>query len=54
MKLFTKQVLETALNEEMTDHHEKNQAEEGRDSSNIRNGTRTKTVISDAVGGRFD
>ena len=52
LKLFTKQVLETALNEEMTEHlgHEKHQAEEGREHSNIRNGTRTKTVISDAVG----
>ncbi|MEU6642836.1 IS256 family transposase [Saccharomonospora sp. NPDC046836] len=52
LKLFTKKVLETALNEEMTEHlgHEKNQAEPGRDSSNVRNGTRPKTVISDAAG----
>src|SRR5256714_12659673 len=52
LKLFTKNVLETALNEEMTEHlgHEKNQAEPGRDSTNVRNGTRPKTVISDAVG----
>jgi putative transposase len=52
LKLFTKNVLETALNEEMTEHlgHEKNQAEPGRDSTNVRNGTRPKTVISDAAG----
>lgn len=52
LKLFTKNVLETALNEEMTAHigHEKNRAEPGRESTNVRNGTRAKTVISDAVG----
>jgi putative transposase len=52
LKLFTKSVLETALNEEMTEHlgHEKNQADPGRDSTNVRNGSRGKTVISDAAG----
>ncbi|WP_432705869.1 IS256 family transposase, partial [Amycolatopsis taiwanensis] len=52
LKLFTKNVLETALDEEMTEHlgHEKNQAESGRESRNVRNGTRSKTVISDAAG----
>lgn len=52
LKLFTKNVLETALNEEMTEHlgHEKNRAEEDRESSNVRNGTRSKTVVTDAVG----
>jgi len=52
LKLFTRNVLETALNEEVTEHlgHEKNRAEPGRRSSNVRNGTRSKTVISDAVG----
>lgn len=52
LKLFTKNVLETALGEEMTEHigHEKNRAEAGRESSNVRNGTRSKTVISDAAG----
>jgi len=52
LKLFTKNVLETALREEMTEHlgHEKNQAESGRESTNVRNGNRSKTVISDAVG----
>jgi transposase-like protein len=45
-------VLETALNEEMTDHlgHERNRVAEGRDSTNVRNGTRSKTVLTDAVG----
>src|SRR5919204_3852189 len=53
LKLFTKNVLETALAEEMTEHlgHEKNRAESGRESANVRNGTRSKTVISDAAGG---
>src|SRR5690349_602424 len=52
LKLFTKNVLETALNEEMTDHlgHEKNQAAPDRESTNVRNGSRGKTVISDAAG----
>jgi transposase-like protein len=52
LKLFTKNVLETALNEEMTEHlgHEKNRAEADRESANIRNGTRSKAVVSDAVG----
>ena len=52
MKLFTKNVLETALNEELTEHlgHAKHQDEAGRDSTNVRNGSRSKTVISDAVG----
>ncbi|EMD22960.1 Mobile element protein [Amycolatopsis azurea DSM 43854] len=51
LKLFTKNVLETALNEEMTEHlgHEKHQAEPDRDSTNVRNGTRPKTVVSDAA-----
>src|SRR3954470_10814131 len=52
LKLFTKNVLETALNEEMTEHlgHEKNQAYPDRESTNVRNGTRAKTVLSDAAG----
>jgi transposase-like protein len=52
LKLFTKSVLEAALNEEMTEHlgHEKNRAETGRQSANVRNGIRPKTVVSDAVG----
>jgi transposase-like protein len=52
LKLFTRNVLETALNEELTEHlgHERNGAEAGRESTNVRNGTRSKTAISDAVG----
>src|SRR5919206_5001051 len=52
LKLFTKHVLETALNEELTEHlgHAKNRAEEGRESTNVRNGSRGKTVVSDAAG----
>jgi putative transposase len=52
LKLFTKNVLETALNEELTEHlgHEKNQAAPDRESVNVRNGSRSKTVVSDAAG----
>jgi putative transposase len=52
LKQFTKSVLETALNEEMTDHlgHEKHRAGGDRDSTNIRNGTRPKTVLTEATG----
>ncbi|WP_435827278.1 IS256 family transposase [Actinoplanes philippinensis] len=52
LKLFTKNVLEAALSEEMTEHlgHDKNRAEPGRSSGNVRNGNRSKTVVSDAVG----
>ena len=52
LKQFTRNVLETALNEEMTEHlgHEKNRAFEERDSANVRNGTRPKTVLTEATG----
>jgi transposase-like protein len=52
LKLFTKNVLEAALNEEMTEHlgHDKNRTEAGRQSANVRNGIRSKTVVSDAAG----
>ena len=52
LKLFTKNVLETALNEEIAEHlgYEKHQAGAGRQSANVRNGARSKTVISDAAG----
>jgi len=45
LKQLTKAVIETALNEEMTEHpgYEKNDPV-GRDSGNIRNGTREKTL----------
>ena len=52
LKQFTKSVLETALNEEMTEHlgHEKNRARGDRESVNVRNGTRPKTVLTEATG----
>jgi len=51
LKLLTKTVLETALEEEMTEHlgYDKHDPA-GRDGKNSRNGTRTKTVISEAAG----
>ena len=52
LKLFTKNVLETALNEELTEHlgHEKNRADPDREGRNVRNGTRPKTVLTEATG----
>ncbi|MEU2013794.1 IS256 family transposase [Nocardia sp. NPDC019302] len=52
LKQFTKTVLETALNEEMTEHlgFEPNQAPAERDSANVRNGTRPKTVLTETTG----
>jgi hypothetical protein len=52
LKEFTRSVLEIALNEEMTEHlgHDKNRGRAGRESSNIRNGTRPKTVLTHASG----
>ncbi|WP_280363152.1 IS256 family transposase, partial [Nocardia abscessus] len=52
LQQFTKTVLETALNEEMTEHlgYEPNQAPEGRESVNVRNGTRSKTVLTETTG----
>jgi transposase-like protein len=51
LRILTKTVLETALEEEMTGHlgYAKH-AVEGRDGGNSRNGIRSKTVLSDAVG----
>jgi putative transposase len=51
LKLLTKTVLETALEEEMTEHlgYDKHDSA-GRDRENSRNGTRAKTVISEAAG----
>ena len=49
---FTRIFLETALNEEITEHlgHEKNRAPNERDDTNVRNGTRPKTVLSPTTG----
>ena len=51
LKQLTKTVLETALNEEMTEHlgYEKHDPA-GAGSGNIRNGTRAKTVLTEATG----
>lgn len=51
LKQLAKTVLETALDEEMTEHlgYGKH-AVEGRDGGNSRNGTRSKTVLTDNVG----
>ena len=51
LKTLTKTVVETALNEEMTEHlgYEKHDPA-GRESGNIRNGTRTKTVLTESTG----
>ena len=52
LKQFTRSVLETALNEEMTEHlgHEKHRAAEQRESTNVRNGSRPKTVLTEVTG----
>ncbi len=51
LKSITATVLETALEEELTEHlgHEKHQAPT-TETGNIRNGTRSKTVLTDAAG----
>ncbi len=51
LKSITATVLEAALEEEMTDHlgHAKHHAPDGG-AGNIRNGTRGKTVLTDAAG----
>src|SRR5581483_1027881 len=51
LKQLTKTVLETALNEEMTEHlgHAKHEPPVPG-SSNIRNGTRAKTVLTEHSG----
>ena len=49
LKQLTKTVLETALNEDLTEHlGYDNRDPAGRDSGNIRNGTRPKTVLTEA------
>ncbi|MGW4067887.1 IS256 family transposase [Nocardia grenadensis] len=52
LQQFTKTVLETALNEEMTEHlgFEPNEAPAERESANVRNGTRSKTVLTETTG----
>jgi len=51
LKQLTKAVLETALNQEMTEHlgHDRH-GPAGNDAGNVRNGTRAKTVLTEASG----
>jgi putative transposase len=51
LEQLTKTVLETALNEEMTEHlgYEKHDPA-GAGTGNVRNGTRGKTVLTEATG----
>jgi putative transposase len=51
LKELTKTIVEVSLEEEMTDHlgYSKHEVA-GRESGNSRNGTRTKTVITDNAG----
>lgn len=51
LKALTKTVLESALDEEMSEHlgYDKHAAQ-GRNHGNSRNGTRSKTVLTDAAG----
>ena len=51
LKQLTKTVLETALNQEMTEHlgHDKH-GPAGNETGNVRNGTRAKTVLTEATG----
>jgi putative transposase len=51
LKQLTKTVLETALNQELTEHlgHEKH-GPAGNETGNVRNGTRPKTVLTEASG----
>ena len=53
LKQLTKTVLETALNQELTEHlgHERHgRPDPGSGAGNIRNGTRPKTVLTEASG----
>jgi putative transposase len=51
LKQLTKTVLQTALNQEMTEHlgHDKH-GPAGNEAGNVRNGTRPKTVLTEASG----
>src|SRR6201996_3878192 len=51
LKQLTKVVIETALDQELTEHlgHEKN-TPSGNDSGNVRNGARPKTVLTEGTG----
>ena len=51
LKQLAKTVLKTALNQEMTEHlgHDKH-GPAGNEAGNVRNGTRPKTVLTEASG----
>ena len=51
LKQLTKTVLETALNQEMTEHlgHDKH-APPGNEAGNVRNGIRSKAVLTESTG----
>ena len=51
LKQLTKVVIETALDQELTEHlgHEKN-TPSGNEAGNVRNGTRPKTVLTEGTG----
>ena len=51
LKQLTKTVLETALNQEMTEHlgHDKH-GPAGNETGNVRNGTRPKTMLTEGSG----
>ena len=53
LKALTKTVIETALDEELSEHlgYDEHDAPEGRNRGNSRNGTRTKTVLTDSCNG---
>ncbi|KFI51236.1 transposase [Bifidobacterium biavatii DSM 23969] len=52
LRQFTKTVLETALDEQMTEHlgHEKHEKSADGRAANTRNGTTAKTVTTEAAG----
>lgn len=51
LKALTKTVVETALEEELSDHLGYDKYDPaGRNGADSRNGTRTKTVLTDTVG----
>jgi len=50
LKVITKTVLESALEEELADHLGFDKHQGPKDGGNIRNGTRAKTVLTEAAG----
>jgi putative transposase len=51
LKQLTKTVLETALNEEITEHlGQEENGQSDNETGDVRNGTRAKTVLTEATG----